>query len=151
MLPTMYPTPLRFRKELQPLCFVFCTSYADDGTNLDPSERWRLDTIGIYNFVDNTTDNHIALRDFKRKIAKKSNRHQMTLMIKEPGLGSEANRHLAEKRLLSQLQRFRQQPNLLPNYVGVATLKAVILPCLELGARLFGAKLSKYINGVPNW
>ncbi|KAH7947276.1 hypothetical protein HPB52_009136 [Rhipicephalus sanguineus] len=64
------------------------------------SAMWRLDTIGSEN-----------------RLSKQAGRYQVPLMMQEPGIpaGSD-NRQLAARRLNMQLNRFREQPDLLKHF-----------------------------------
>ncbi|XP_037564631.1 uncharacterized protein LOC119444280 [Dermacentor silvarum] len=59
----------------------------------------------------------MALDVFKRHVSKKGGRYEVPLLIREPGLDAgHDNFALARQRLLMQLRRFKQQPDLIVQY-----------------------------------
>ncbi|KAH7974960.1 hypothetical protein HPB49_022056 [Dermacentor silvarum] len=58
----------------------------------------------------------MALEEFERHVSKKGGRYQAHLLIRAPGLDAGHNFSVARQRLLLQLRRFKQQPDLLAQY-----------------------------------
>ncbi|XP_037526248.1 uncharacterized protein LOC119403379 [Rhipicephalus sanguineus] len=81
------------------------------------SAMWRLDTIGSENRWSSTVKDNPDLDIFEHCLSKQAGRYQVPLMMQEPGIpaGSD-NRQLAACRLNMQLNRFREQPDLLKQY-----------------------------------
>ncbi|XP_064469621.1 uncharacterized protein LOC135384345 [Ornithodoros turicata] len=84
---------------------------------MDPSEAWRLDALGISDPVPDPDDDFAAAY-FTSHVRQCDGRYVVPLMVK-PELGLPAcanNRNTALQRLLSQLRRFRFDPELLSQY-----------------------------------
>lgn len=135
------PPPFSYHQESPPLCFLSCSTYVGDRTNLGRSKMWRLDTIGISGPVVMPKSNHIALRDLERKIIKENNRFHVPLIIKELALGSENDT------ILQRSARFLN----FNDYHSICSRNTMAShPSRDLGSGLFGTKFSKYIQGEPN-
>ncbi|XP_077531278.1 uncharacterized protein LOC144143391 [Haemaphysalis longicornis] len=95
--------------------FLSCTS--PGRLDFDASAMWRLDAIGIDNPTHEKSLQDSSMETFERNITRIEGRYQVPLMIQAPGLppGSD-NRQLAEHRLRTQRNRFREQPELLEQY-----------------------------------
>ncbi|XP_064463564.1 uncharacterized protein LOC135374554 [Ornithodoros turicata] len=88
----------------------------DHFDHLDPSEMWRLDSLGIVD-PDSDPKADIALALFSALLDKSGGRYVVPLMVNGEGLPPEANnREIATQRLLSQLRRFHSAPHLLRDY-----------------------------------
>ncbi|XP_064476123.1 uncharacterized protein LOC135390028 [Ornithodoros turicata] len=78
---------------------------------------WKLDTLGITDLVDGKTQSHPAQQQFEDYVTFQGDRYQVPLLIKPSCCGVLAdNRSIAQTRLLSQLRRLRDHPDLLKEY-----------------------------------
>ncbi|XP_064468683.1 uncharacterized protein LOC135382942 [Ornithodoros turicata] len=85
--------------------------------DLDPAEMWKLDTLGITDLADGKTQSHPAQQQFEDYVTFQGDRYQVPLLIKPSCCGVLAdNRSIAQTRLLSQLRRLRDHPDLLKQY-----------------------------------
>ncbi|XP_077528171.1 uncharacterized protein LOC144139787 [Haemaphysalis longicornis] len=89
----------------------------DAAADVELSSMWRLEAIGIQGSSENSGFNDPAILQFQQGVRKASDRYEVPLLIREPGLDvSDNNYRLAEQRLCMQLKRFRGQPDLLRQY-----------------------------------
>ncbi|KAH7974468.1 hypothetical protein HPB49_015734 [Dermacentor silvarum] len=85
--------------------------------DVDITSLWRLDTFGVQEDPDSKHDAHMALEEFERRVSKRRGRYEVLLLIRKPGLDAGHNNFtLARQRLVMQLRRFKQQPDLLNQY-----------------------------------
>lgn len=92
-------------------------AYGPTEDTTDPSVMWRLDAIGITDDHKDFLPNHPAIEQFEDHVTNIGSRYQVPLLIKYSCLGLLAdNRSIAESRLLSQLRRLRDHPDLMKQY-----------------------------------
>ncbi|KAH7965366.1 hypothetical protein HPB49_006513 [Dermacentor silvarum] len=78
---------------------------------------WRLDTLGVQDDLDGKHDTHMALEECERHVSKKGACYEVPLLIREPGHDAGHNNVTdARQRLLTQLRRFKKQPDILAQY-----------------------------------
>ncbi|XP_037526395.1 uncharacterized protein LOC119403538 [Rhipicephalus sanguineus] len=78
---------------------------------------WFIDSLGVQHSPDGSQSDSIALELFENDVSKKGERYEVPLLLREPGLETgQSNYDLAKQRLLMQLCRFRQQPDLVVCY-----------------------------------
>ncbi|XP_077536021.1 uncharacterized protein LOC144148344 [Haemaphysalis longicornis] len=80
----------------------------DAAADFELSSMWRLETIGIQGTSENLGFNDPAIHQFYHGICKASDRYEVPLLIREPGLDvSDNNYRLAEQRHCMQPKCFR--------------------------------------------
>ncbi|XP_037526503.1 uncharacterized protein LOC119403659 [Rhipicephalus sanguineus] len=78
---------------------------------------WCIDSLYVQDSPDGIHSDSIAVELFENDISKKGERYEIPLLLREPGLDTgRSNYDLVKQRLLMQLHRFRQQPDLLIRY-----------------------------------
>ncbi|XP_037502339.1 uncharacterized protein LOC119376655 [Rhipicephalus sanguineus] len=78
---------------------------------------WCIDSLGVQDSPDGSQSDSNSLELFENDVSKKGERYEVPLLLREPGLETgQSNYDLAKQRLLMQLRRFRQQPDLLVHY-----------------------------------
>ncbi|XP_077557390.1 uncharacterized protein LOC144172577 [Haemaphysalis longicornis] len=105
----------------EPSCAMFIAHADPSGSNsdeeMDPSDLWRLEAIGIKETPEGPGLDAEATKQFEREIRKQDGRYEVPLLIQEPGLEAHQDNYaLAEQRLRMQLRRFRSRPDLLSQY-----------------------------------
>ncbi|KAH9367699.1 hypothetical protein HPB48_000243 [Haemaphysalis longicornis] len=105
----------------EPSCAMFITHADPSGSNpeeeMDPSDLWRLEAIGIKETAEGPGLDAEATKKFEREIRKQDGRYEVPLLIQEPELEAHHDNYaLAEQRLRMQLRRFRNRPDLLSQY-----------------------------------
>ncbi|XP_037514045.1 uncharacterized protein LOC119390470 [Rhipicephalus sanguineus] len=99
--------------------FIAVEEATESDTALDMriANLWCIDSLGVQESPDGNQSDSIALELFESDVSKKGERYEVPLLLREPGLETgQSNYDLAKQRLLMQLRRFRQQPDLLVRY-----------------------------------
>ncbi|KAH7943210.1 hypothetical protein HPB52_006522 [Rhipicephalus sanguineus] len=99
--------------------FIAVEEATESDTALDMriANLWCIDSLGVQDSPDSSQSDSIALEVFENDVSKKVERYEVPLLLREPGLETgQSNYDLAKQRLLMQLRRFRQQPDLLVGY-----------------------------------